>query len=75
MGMSLDPSKVKPGDTVVFANPNSGWPWQVTEAKVAGLEVGQEYPVAQVDLGAFSCLLRLAGMGCWFNAVQFDESP
>lgn len=70
----LDVTKVRPGDRVVFANPQAGRDHDIAAAKSAGLKVGHEYTVRGVDLGDWTCSLRLSGYSADFNAVQFDSS-
>jgi len=70
--MSLDVTKVGPGDRVVFSHPDAGMASCIKAAVDGGLEIDQKYAVARVDLGPFSCRLRLLGMNGWFNAVQFE---
>lgn len=68
----MDVTKLKSGDRVVFANPKAGYDHDIAAARAAGLKVGQEYTVVQVDLGDWMCRLRLDGMSVTFNSVQFD---
>lgn len=75
----LDVTKIRSGDKVVFANPQSGHNHDIATAKAARLKVGREYTVTEVDLGDFACRLRLEGWrgsrwSYWFNSVQF-KSP
>lgn len=69
----LDVTKVRPGDKVVFGHPQAGRDHDIAAAKSAGLKVGREYTVRGVDLGDWTCSLRLSGCNRDFNAVQFDS--
>ncbi len=71
--MSLDVRKVGPGDRVVFSHPNAGMESDIRGAAEGGLVAGECYAIDRVDLGAFSCRLKLLGMVGWFNAVQFES--
>lgn len=78
-GAGLDAAKVKPGDRVVFAHTRVGRPSCLDAAQRAGMEVGQEYSVAEIGSGIhklppYSCLLRLEGVSGWFNMVQFEKA-
>lgn len=59
-----------PGQQVVFAFPNNGYPYQQEEAKKL-LTVGQKYTVRCTDVSQSSTAVYLEGFDRPFNSVLF----
>ncbi len=67
-----------PGSRVVFSNPDFGWPSD--KWKLKGLEIGKNYTVEVIQIGAYTTRLYLVEFPkVEFNAINFsnveDEGP
>ena len=71
--MSMDINTTKPGDKVVYCNPNAGRVCDQQDA-VEFLTLGQVYTIAEITVSDWDTGVRLEGIGCvCFSSVMFDN--
>lgn len=67
-----DVIECKPGDRIVYANPDNGYP---SDRKYAAehLVINQIYTVCMLDVGSYSSSVYIGEpVDKWFNTVMFE---
>ena len=62
----------KPGDKVVYAYPENGYPVDKAHAK-RHLKFLEIYTIESIEVGDFHTSIKLIEVSFWFNSVHFED--